>query len=330
MARKRMIDPAIWTDEGMAELTPRQQLLYIGLFSNADDAGRIRGSPSSVRLTLPTVYGGVSLEEVAADLNAVLREMRQLVAYEEDGRLYLVFRNYLHWQKIEHPSKSTLPAPPDPVANGHATFPDPSANIHRGLPEGSPSAPRGVDEPSGSVRSQYRLVKEELVELDQDRAAAAAGTARGRAREATAAASAPEQSADTRAFLHEWRAAQGKRHPLRLNPRQQTRLDTAMSDLGLPRLLEAINWTAGEGIGEISKCISAAYTKRRQDEEGTHGTARRYPAATGRGRRAPERQLSADQRAENAKLDADSVASDDPRLASRTTRPMAAIYCGTG
>lgn len=111
MARKRMIDPSLWTDDGMAELEPRQQLLYIGLFSNADDAGRIKGSAQAIRLMLPGVYAMVPNEEIEADLNAVLRSMTQLQRYQVDGRPYLVFVNYASWQKIDKPQASRIPSP---------------------------------------------------------------------------------------------------------------------------------------------------------------------------------------------------------------------------
>lgn len=133
MPRKRMIDPSIWTDEGMAELTPRQQLLYIGLFSNADDDGRLNGSASAIRLMLPGVYGGVLKGEVDADLAAVLREMRQVVVYDADGRRYLAIRKFRVWQKVDHPTPSMLPAPPEDSPE----VTEASPNAHRTLPEAS-------------------------------------------------------------------------------------------------------------------------------------------------------------------------------------------------
>jgi hypothetical protein len=136
MARKRMIDPSIWQDEGMAELTPRQQLLYIGQFSNPDDEGRLKGSESALRLTLPTLYGGVMLEDIHLDVDAVLVAFRQLVRYECDGRVYIAFRNYRHWQRIDKPSPSVLPAPPDDD--------DDSPTPTRMLPDMSPSLPLAV------------------------------------------------------------------------------------------------------------------------------------------------------------------------------------------
>lgn len=110
MPRKRMIDPSIWSDEGLASLTHREQLLFIGLFSNADDEGRLNGTPRAIRLMLPTIYGDLSEAEVRSDLDAVLGAMRHLSRYQVDGRDYLEFTNYTRWQKIDHPSASRLPA----------------------------------------------------------------------------------------------------------------------------------------------------------------------------------------------------------------------------
>lgn len=152
MARKRMIDPSIWQDEGMAELTPRQQLLYVGMFSNADDDGRLKGSESALRLTLPTLYAGMSLDTIAGDVNAVLTAFSQIVRYECNGRVYLAFRNYRVWQKIDKPSPSNLPAPPDG-------------------PEDSPTPSRMVDDISTNApvavvpsRTEEKLTEQNRVE----------------------------------------------------------------------------------------------------------------------------------------------------------------------
>jgi hypothetical protein len=132
-----MIDPSIWTDEGMAELTPRQQLLYIGMISNADDDGRLKGSESALRLTLPTLYAGAAVAEIAGDVDAVLATMRQVVRYQCASRVYIAFRNYRQWQKIDKPSPSILPPPPEMT--------DDSTSPHRTLVEPSPNAPVAFD-----------------------------------------------------------------------------------------------------------------------------------------------------------------------------------------
>lgn len=127
-----MIDPSIWTDEGMAELTPRQQLMYIGMFSIADDDGRLKGSATAIALALPTVCLGVSKEDIEADINAVVATMTRLCRYDVNGSWYLEFTNFRKWQVINKPTDSKLP--PNPNSNG---APPP-------LPEASGSAPVDV------------------------------------------------------------------------------------------------------------------------------------------------------------------------------------------
>jgi hypothetical protein len=126
-----MIDPSLWADEGMAELPPRQQLLYIGLFSNADDQGRLKGTPVAIRLMLPGIYGGCGLEEIAQDLDGVLAKMGKLRRYTVENRDYLQFENYRTWQKIDKPSESILPPPPWYSGSDQEPVGDDSPNASR-------------------------------------------------------------------------------------------------------------------------------------------------------------------------------------------------------
>ncbi len=136
-----MIDPTIWSDDGFAELTPVQQVLYIGLFSNADDEGRLKGTARAIRLMLPAVYGGCDLETIEADLAAVLRSMTQLRRYVVGGKAYLVFRNYNTWQRIEKQAPSLLPGPDE----ADELTPDP-------FDDDSPTSRRPVVDQSSTVR----------------------------------------------------------------------------------------------------------------------------------------------------------------------------------
>lgn len=45
MPRRRMIDPEIWRNEKVGNLSDAARLLFIGIFSQADDDGRLRASP---------------------------------------------------------------------------------------------------------------------------------------------------------------------------------------------------------------------------------------------------------------------------------------------
>lgn len=49
MARKRMIEPDIWSDEGFIELSERGRLMFAGLITQADDEGRGTGSARSIK-----------------------------------------------------------------------------------------------------------------------------------------------------------------------------------------------------------------------------------------------------------------------------------------
>lgn len=152
MPRRRIIDPSLWQDEGFAELSPRQQTLFIGLFSNADDEGRLSGSATAIRLSLPAVFGGAELAEIEADIEAVLRSMRRLVRYEVDGRAYLAFKNWARWQRIDRPSASDLPPPPEdgraivePSPEPHIEGSDDSANTPGPIAEQSTNVPPSRD-----------------------------------------------------------------------------------------------------------------------------------------------------------------------------------------
>ncbi len=171
MARKRMIDPSIWTDEGMAELCPVQQILYIGLFSIADDKGRLKASPTHLKLSLPTVLGEIPKADVAAHLDTIVRHMGQLRRYQVDGIEYLYFANYSKWQRIDRPQPSLLPPPDDstndpgettesPANTGETrrTFDDDSTNVLGTVPPSlvkekrreeklkeTPQTPQGAD-----------------------------------------------------------------------------------------------------------------------------------------------------------------------------------------
>lgn len=46
MPRRRMIDPQIWRNEKIGRLSDTGRLLFIGIFSQADDDGRLRASPA--------------------------------------------------------------------------------------------------------------------------------------------------------------------------------------------------------------------------------------------------------------------------------------------
>ncbi len=109
MPRRRMIDPNFWESEDIAKLTPRQRLLWIGLWSNADDEGRGRGSLAAIRSTV-FKYDDLTLQDLASDLEAIKAHCK-VQFYEVDGSLYYACLGWDVWQKVDHPKPSFIPPP---------------------------------------------------------------------------------------------------------------------------------------------------------------------------------------------------------------------------
>jgi len=109
MAPRRMVDPSIWQSETMAELTRCQRLLFIGLFSNADDQGRLRSHPAVVRATV-FPYDDIPLDEMKTDL-ASLIDGGFVLCYEADGKGYLQIINWWKYQSPQWAYPSKIPAP---------------------------------------------------------------------------------------------------------------------------------------------------------------------------------------------------------------------------
>jgi len=130
-----MIDPGIWQSEQIASLTRDQRLLFIGMVSNADDEGRLKGSGRFLKMA---IFPGD--EDIAS---ATAEGWRDAIANATDGngqapiRLYSVndveyidLPNWKTYQKIDKPSPSHLPS-----------FDEHSATVHRMIAEPSPIVP---------------------------------------------------------------------------------------------------------------------------------------------------------------------------------------------
>lgn len=109
MPKRRMIDPSLWTSESLATLPIEQRYLFIGLFSNADDQGRLRAHPALVRnLVFP--YENPPLENVQTGLDA-LDAIGSILLYDVDGKTYLQILGWWDYQKPAWAYPSDIPAP---------------------------------------------------------------------------------------------------------------------------------------------------------------------------------------------------------------------------
>lgn len=158
MARIRTIKPEFWTDEKLALLTPVTRLVFLGLVSQADDAGRL---VDNVKLLdgMLFPYTDDSCEGALDELAASGRVIRYR---SKSGQPLIQVANWEKHQKVQKPSKYTLPAP--------------TAGIVQQSPGESPESPRRVPVSDlGPTTPDLRPPTADPCESEPEPAAATAG-----------------------------------------------------------------------------------------------------------------------------------------------------------
>jgi hypothetical protein len=143
VARKRMVDPAMFTSENVAALPVSTRWTWVGLLCYLDDFGRGRDNPALVKAAVWPLDDSYTAKKCAADLDRLV-EAGMLCRYECCGSRQIHAPTWANWQKISHPTATKFC-----VCAGH----EPRAyRIHRSevgtAPEGfandSGAAPRSV------------------------------------------------------------------------------------------------------------------------------------------------------------------------------------------
>lgn len=106
MARKRMIDPEFWLDEELAQLTPSARLLFIGLWSIADDNyATFPNRPEWVKAQI-FPYNSMSTRELLDELS----NAGKIVPFKaDDGKDYYYIKNFFKYQRVDRPSAPKYP-----------------------------------------------------------------------------------------------------------------------------------------------------------------------------------------------------------------------------
>ena len=108
MARQRWIHPDIWEHEGFGSLSDPERILFVAMFSNADDEGRLVAHPANLR-SMAFRYSDVTLSDVQAMRDNVSRVMGCVEIYEVDGREYIQLTSWQERQHPRYPQPSVLP-----------------------------------------------------------------------------------------------------------------------------------------------------------------------------------------------------------------------------
>lgn len=157
--RIRTIKPEFWGSENVSHLARDARLVFIGLWSLADDAGRFRADPRYVAGQL-LAYDQDGLDVVSRAL-ASLRDGGFVVLYEVRGSHYGAITGWGEHQKIDRPSKSRLPEPPEsPLANPRedstkareASCEEQGSGNREGNREQGAGKPSAAERPAGLAR----------------------------------------------------------------------------------------------------------------------------------------------------------------------------------
>lgn len=112
VARQRFIHPGIWCDPSFGALSDMSQLTFIGLFSNADDDGRILAGAAYIK-SVVWPHRDMSLAKVKNARDEMLKALPRVMLYEVANVEYITFLKWSDYQKPKYPSPSKLPAPPE-------------------------------------------------------------------------------------------------------------------------------------------------------------------------------------------------------------------------
>lgn len=111
MPRRRMIDPQIWRNEKVGSLPDAGRLLFIGIFSQADDDGRLKASPRFLMASI-FPYDKDKTEDDVRNLRDRCAELGLIRVYSNSKEEYLNIPGWREHQQIrkDRYNASTLPS----------------------------------------------------------------------------------------------------------------------------------------------------------------------------------------------------------------------------
>jgi hypothetical protein len=131
MARIRSIKPTFFRSRSVKSLSSDAKLVWIGLWTAADDEGRLLDEVGILGGDLWALSLSASkLDRILSDLDATGR----IVRYEIAGQRYIQVTNWVEHQKINRPTYSLLPPPPltHTTVNAHVSLTEPSLGERKG------------------------------------------------------------------------------------------------------------------------------------------------------------------------------------------------------
>ena len=128
-----MIDPNIWHSEDFSKLSNLAKLVFIGMFSNADDEGRGRAKPAYLKSIIFPYDENMRVSDVDKALDEIASNM-SVTFYTYNGNEYYSLDNWSKWQRVDKPQPSTIPIFDEHSKIIRRTFDEHSTNNLRTIP----------------------------------------------------------------------------------------------------------------------------------------------------------------------------------------------------
>lgn len=128
-----MIDPNIWQSEDFSNLSILARIIFIGLFSNADDEGRGRAKTNYIKSILFPYDENITTQEVENALNEIAQNT-SIFFYTHNNNEYYCLTNWKKWQKIDRPQPSKIDMFSEQTDTIIRTFDEYSTNNRRLVP----------------------------------------------------------------------------------------------------------------------------------------------------------------------------------------------------
>lgn len=112
MRRSRKIKPEFFTSEDVLALPRDVRLTFIGLWLYADDYGNERINSALLKASIWPLDDDITTSVLDEHL-LMLADHQMLTLYAVDGRDYFHITNWDRHQRVDKPSASTIPLPPD-------------------------------------------------------------------------------------------------------------------------------------------------------------------------------------------------------------------------
>lgn len=221
MPRIRSLKPEIWEDEALSAVSVPARLLFIGLITQADDEGRLKGDPRLIRSQVFPYDEAMT----SADVEALLSELDSVNPPESSGaspeglirryvngqRPFIELCGWKEHQKISHASPSRLPGPFDPDSGTP--------------PEDSPAPP----ERSSLIKDQGSRIKDQ-----------------GKTDSSVPAKEPPaeDNAEEVERIFNLWRTATNRNGQTKLTPKRRAALRARLRDCTVEELEQAIRGLA--------------------------------------------------------------------------------------